>query len=603
MTTPWRGIVDGATVTSRMNFRFSACGTRAACLATTESGGQYAESWSLGEDGPALDFSAELTCNPTYTTVLPLDGRCLLVSRHGLEDTQNLDLLHQDGRLSSVGGTQHAPLALLALPAGAPGLALAWSGRAPREGAADQGTPLYRVTTGTPWLEELVRLPGRIRDATICGPRVLLALETPSGKVRLMVDPRDGNTRPVTFLDDTDRVLASTEHHLLLAVRGPQGPRLARAHLADGSIHPFDPDTAPRGMIYPVAMDPTGTSVAVLETVGARTLLSRWNTESGAVHRIEVPEGELLPVTAWPPAGLWLPHSSPRRPRTMAWLPPGGPELRLPAAPVEPWLPGRVESFPGAEGPVEAVLYGPDWRTSSQVVIALHGGPASHWTLGFNPLFQLLAAAGIAVVAPNQRGSTGYGAAHTLSLVGAWGVPDLADVSALAAYVQDQREAGLERPAVFGMSYGGYLALLAAGTRPDLWSACVAVAPFLSGPRLHADGNIAMAGMVERLDGLTEAADALGPRDVTRFAAQLRSRLLLVHGRRDESVSVNHSRFLAGKLAELGCREGTDFRYLEPPDRGHAALGYSVQDPIAAVVTQYLADGEPAADPALEAHL
>jgi dipeptidyl aminopeptidase/acylaminoacyl peptidase len=284
----------------------------------------------------------------------------------------------------------------------------------------------------------------------------------------------------------------------------------------------------------------------------------------------------------------------------MAWLPPGAPELRLSAAPVGPWLPGRVESFPGAEGPVEAVVHGPDWRTSPQVVVALHGGPASHWTLGFNPLFQLLAAAGVAVIAPNQRGSTGYGAAHTLSLVGAWGVPDLADVSALAAYVQDHREAGLERPAVFGMSYGGYLALLAASTRPDLWSACVAVAPFLSGPRLHADGDIAMAGMVERLDGLTDATDALGPRDVTRFAAQLEARLLLVHGALDESVPVSHSRFLAQQLAELGHREGTDFRYLEPPDRGHAALGHSVQDPIAALVTRFLAYGGPVAGPALE---
>ncbi|MGW1081712.1 alpha/beta hydrolase family protein [Kitasatospora sp. NPDC002522] len=583
-------------MTARISFRFSASGTRAACLATTESGRQYAESWSLRENGPVLDFSAELTGDLTYTMVLPLDGERLLVSRHGPEDTQTLSLLHDDGRLSAVGSTQHAPLALLGLPEGAPGLALAWSSRG--GGAADEETALYRVTTGTPWLQELVRLPGPVRDVTVCGPRVLFTLEPASGRVRLLVDPRDGTTVPVPFPDDASRVLAGTEHQVLLARRGPQGSSLARADLADGSIRPFDPDTPPRGTVYPLALDPTGTFVAVLETVGAHSLLSCWDTESGAVHRIAVPEGELLPLAAWTPAGLWLPHSDPRRPRTMAWLPPGSPELRLPAAPVEPWLPGRVETFPGAEGPVEAVVHGPDWRTSPRVVVALHGGPTSHWTLGFNPLFQLLAAAGIAVVAPNQRGSTGYGAAHTLALVGAWGVPDLADVSAVAAHVRDHRAAGLQRPAVLGISYGGYLALLAAGTRPDLWSGCVAVAPFLSGPRLHAEGFATVRGMVERLDGLTEATDALGPRDVTRFAADLRARLLLVHGARDESTPVEHSRSLARQLADLGRREGTDFRYLEPPDRGHAALGSSVQDPIAALVTRFLIDGEPAADPA-----
>ncbi|EWM09985.1 S9 family peptidase [Kutzneria sp. 744] len=310
------------------------------------------------------------------------------------------------------------------------------------------------------------------------------------------------------------------------------------------------------------------------------------------MQRIAVPEGELLPLAAWTAAGLWLPHSGPRRPRTMAWVSPGSRELKVPAERPGPWRPGRVESFPGADGPIEAVVYGPDWRSSPRVVVALHGGPTSHWTLGFSPLFQALAAAGIAVVAPNQRGSTGYGAAHTLSLVGAWGVPDLADVSVIAAHIQDRR-AGLARPGVFGISYGGYLALLAAATRPELWSDCVAVAPFLSGPRLHADGFGGVRNMVERLDGLTEATDALGPRDVSRFAHDLRARLLLIHGARDESTPVAHSRSLIRQLAEFGRIEGADYRYVESPDRGHAVLGTAVQDPITDLVTRFL--GEPAA--------
>ena len=599
MTSPWQGRVDDGTVMSRTGFRFSARGTRAACLATAESGRQHAESWSLRQDGPVLDFSAELACDPGYTMVLPLDGGRLLVSRHGPEDTQTLDLLHDDGRLSALGGTQHAPLALLPVPVEAPGLALAWSGREGAGAGAGEETTVYRVTTGTPWLQELVRLPGPVRDVTFCGSRILFTLEPASGRVRLLVDPRDGTAVPVPFLDGACRVLAGTEHRLLLALRGPQGPALARADLTDGSIRALDPDTPPRGVVHPLTLDPTGTFAAVLETVGARSLLSCWNIESGAVERITVPEGEILPLAAWTPAGLWLPYSDPRQPRTMAWLPPGSPELRVPTIPAVPWLPGRVESLPGAEGPVEAVVYGPDWHTSARVVVTLHGGPSSHWTLGFNPLFQLLAAAGVAVVAPNQRGSTGYGAAHTLALVGAWGVPDLADVSAVGSYVQEYRAAGLERPAVLGISYGGYLALLAAATRPDLWSCCVAVAPFLSGPRLHAEGFATMRGMVERLDGLTEAADALGPRDVTRFAADLGARLLLVHGARDESTPVAHSRTMVRQLVDLGRREGTDFRYLEPPDRGHAALGASVQDPVAALVTRFLTDGGPAVGPAV----
>ncbi|MEV6010143.1 alpha/beta fold hydrolase [Streptomyces sp. NPDC051976] len=603
MTNSWHGDLDDSTVTSRIGFRFSADGTRAACLATTGSGLHHAESWSLGEHGPVLDFSAELTCDPACTTVLPLDGERVLVSRHGVTGTQVVELLHGDGHLGVLGSVRGVPLALLPGPVECGGLALAWSGGGAGEGTAEGESTVYRVTTGTPWLQELVRLPGPVRDAVFCGPRILFTLGPASGPVRVLFDPRDGTTVRMPFLDGPSHVLAASEHHVLLAQRCPEGPVLARADLAGESIRPLDQDTPLRGVAYPLALEPSGTCVAVLETVGARSLLSCWNTESGEVHRIAVPEGELLPVAAWTTAGLWLPHSGPRRPRTMAWLPPDSRELRLPAVPAGPWLPGRVESFPGADGPVEAVVYGPDWRGCPRVVVTLHGGPNSHWTLGFNPLFQILAAAGIAVVAPNQRGSTGYGAGHTLALVGAWGVPDLADVSAVGAYVQANRADALERPAVFGISYGAYLALLAASTGPDLWSTCVAVAPFLSGPRLHTDGFAAVRGMVERLDGLTEATDALGPRDVTRFAADLRARLLLVHGARDESTPVAHSRLLVRQLAEAGRREDTDFHYLEPPDRGHTALGISVQDPVAAEVARFLTDGEPAAHGArLPAH-
>ena len=84
------------------------------------------------------------------------------------------------------------------------------------------------------------------------------------------------------------------------------------------------------------------------------------------------------------------------------------------------WVDARVESLPGADGPIETVVYGPDWRSSSVVVVALHGGPDAHWTLAFDSLFQLLAGAGLTVVAPNQRGSTGYGRAYQDAIAGAW---------------------------------------------------------------------------------------------------------------------------------------------------------------------------------------
>src|SRR5690606_27631144 len=115
----------------------------------------------------------------------------------------------------------------------------------------------------------------------------------------------------------------------------------------------------------------------------------------------------------------------------------------------------------GPAGPVEAVLYH-DWRTAPRVVVALHGGPNSSWRLDHDPVLAQLAADGTAVVAVNPRGSRGYRGAHE-ALRDGWGGADLADVHAVGTAVAKERGGPV---ALFGVSYGAFLALLALGTRP-----------------------------------------------------------------------------------------------------------------------------------------
>ena len=136
--------------------------------------------------------------------------------------------------------------------------------------------------------------------------------------------------------------------------------------------------------------------------------------------------------------------------------------------------------FDGPHGPIEAVVYG-DSAHAARVVLALHGGPEAAWQLTYEPLFQRLVAEGIAVVAPNQRGSTGYGAAHRDAIRGAWGGPDLADILHLGRVLIAERGPGTSRPILYGGSYGAYLSLLASAAAPDLWARTAVVAPFLSG--------------------------------------------------------------------------------------------------------------------------
>ena len=238
------------------------------------------------------------------------------------------------------------------------------------------------------------------------------------------------------------------------------------------------------------------------------------------------------------------------------------------------WRSAQSLQLTGAEGPLEAVVYGGEgWLTAEHLVVALHGGPADAWRLEFEPTLQRMAAEGLAVVAPNQRGSTGYGAEFANVLCGAWGGPDLDDVLVLLDGIAGQRAAlGLEPPALFGVSYGAFLALLAAASAPDQVVRCAAVAPFLSGPRLFAEACPSVRALTARLGGTTELQDARGPRDVLRWCHRLVAPLLLVHGDADQVVPVGQSRALRNELLRIGRLEGTDFRYVEAAGAGHEVL-------------------------------
>jgi len=91
------------------------------------------------------------------------------------------------------------------------------------------------------------------------------------------------------------------------------------------------------------------------------------------------------------------------------------------------------------------------------LVLEIHGGP--HTLYGWSPMWewQVLAAAGVSVLAANPRGSEGYGEAFNRANLGDWGEGPMADVMAgIDAAVADGL-ADPDRLGVTGGSYGGYL--------------------------------------------------------------------------------------------------------------------------------------------------
>ena len=171
-------------------------------------------------------------------------------------------------------------------------------------------------------------------------------------------------------------------------------------------------------------------------------------------------------------------------------------------------------------------------------VIQLHGGPTSQIYRGFQPFQQLLVQEGMAVVAPDFRGSTGYGRAFRWANRDEWGHADAQDVVDCARWAAEQPWCD-GRLAVYGGSYGGYLTLCALAEEPGLWRA---------GVDLFGDSEIAESyrhgDRVGRIDLQRMMGSPDDPERAARYrrgspayrAERIEAPLLLLHGRRDKRV-------------------------------------------------------------------
>jgi dipeptidyl aminopeptidase/acylaminoacyl peptidase len=120
----------------------------------------------------------------------------------------------------------------------------------------------------------------------------------------------------------------------------------------------------------------------------------------------------------------------------------------------------RYPSFDGLPIPAFVRLPGPWFPGPHPVLIDLHGGPDSQARPEFSSLSDyLLNELGIALIAPNVRGSSGYGQAYEKLDNGRNREDAVRDVGALIDWIATQPDLDASRVAVRGGSYGGYLAL------------------------------------------------------------------------------------------------------------------------------------------------
>lgn len=133
----------------------------------------------------------------------------------------------------------------------------------------------------------------------------------------------------------------------------------------------------------------------------------------------------------------------------------------------------RFKTFDGREVP--AWYYRPQTTTSAQlpVIVSVHGGPEGQETPGFSTIYQYFLSRGYAILAPNVRGSTGYGKTYTHLDDVRKREDSVKDLAAAVEWLKTEGGADARRIAVMGGSYGGYMTLAAITLYPDLWAAAV----------------------------------------------------------------------------------------------------------------------------------
>jgi dipeptidyl aminopeptidase/acylaminoacyl peptidase len=226
-------------------------------------------------------------------------------------------------------------------------------------------------------------------------------------------------------------------------------------------------------------------------------------------------------------------------------------------------------TFDGREIP--AFLYLPPNRQSEElpIVIYVHGGPESQSRPIFNPVIQYFVAHGFGVLAPNVRGSTGYGYQYQSLDDVRLRMDSVADLQQAVFWLCQSGIADPEQIAVMGGSYGGFMVLSAITTYPDLWAAAVdivGIANFVTflentGP-WRRKLREAEYGSLENDRAFLEQISPI--RSVDRIVAPL----FVVHGANDPRVPVGEAEQIVAALRS----RNVPVEYMRFEDEGHGLI-------------------------------
>ncbi|MFF3934785.1 S9 family peptidase [Streptomyces phaeofaciens] len=312
---------------------------------------------------------------------------------------------------------------------------------------------------------------------------------------------------------------------------------------------------------------PDTDEVLVRQERHGRSLLHRVSLRDRTRRVVPTPAGSLLDAAPRPGGGLhylWTDTAHPPVPRATDGV-------ALPTPGLLPHVPGRHSELwtPTPDGPVHTLLSLPrsdDSRLDGAgtgtgtddvpppAVFLVHGGPADHDRDAYDATVHSLVASGYAVARVNYRGSTGYGPRWRRAFGTDVGHPQVDDLAAVRADLVGRGLVDGRATALWGVSWGAYLVLLALGTRPGLWQAGVAVKPVADWVTAHRMTTPALRALDVRWFGGTpeQVPERYAFSSPLTFAARVRAPLLVVGADKDVKCPPEQIRSYLGALTAAG---------------------------------------------------
>jgi len=257
-------------------------------------------------------------------------------------------------------------------------------------------------------------------------------------------------------------------------------------------------------------------------------------------------------------------------------------------------VPAELVEFPtwdsdkGAPRKLSAFVYRPRTPGPHPVIIDIHGGPESQYRPEYDGFTQFLVnELGYAVVAPNVRGSSGYGRTFLGLDNGELREDSVRDIGSLLVWIGLQPQMDRNRVVVYGGSYGGYMVLASMVNYGDRLAGGIDVVgisdfvTFLTNTSPYRQDLRRAEYGDERKPEMREFFKRISP---LANSAAIRKPLLVVQGINDPRVPASESEQMVYKLRG----SGTEVWYLAAKDEGHGFRKKANRDAMIATMAQFL---------------